>query len=221
MELEMLSVPRVRVAELQSLAEHALMICSRHGQLQAATEKVHTELNEYRAGMQRKPASAAVKADLDKVRDRLITGLFFRIRAEENFPHESPEAKVHLANLSALKKKYHASITSLPLDEETAAVDNLLAELKTMNIAQFANGRVQMWWPLIMDANNKFKTAAQGYVADSAEAAGKSSASAKAPQLIAAMNAMFTMMYAFTQVSGDAALLKSYSELQVLLNAAK
>ena len=96
-----------------------------------------------------------------------------------------------------------------------------MAELKTMNIAQFANGRVQMWWPLIMDANNKFKTAAQGYVADSAEAAGKSSASAKAPQLIAAMNAMFTMMYAFTQVSGDAALLKSYSELQVLLNAAK
>ena len=221
MELVILSVPRVRVGQLQSLAENALAICSRHGQLQTATEKVRAELTEFKAGMLRQPASAAVKAELDKVRDRLITGLFFQIRAEEHFPHESPEDKVQMANLSALKKKYNSTITSLPLDEETAAVDNLLTELKAINIAQFANGRLQIWLPLILDANNKFKTAAQGYVADSAEAAGKASATAKAPKLMAALSAMFTMMYAFVQVSGDAALLKSYSELQVLINAAK
>jgi len=221
MELEMLSVPRVRVAQLQSLAEDALTICCNHGQLRAATEKVHALLNDFKAGMQRQPASAAVKAELDKVRDRLISGLFFQIRAEEYFPHESPEDKAHQANLSVLKKKYNSTITNLPLDEQTAAVDNLLDELQTINIAQFANGRVQVWMPLILEANNKFKSAAQGYISETAEATGKPSATAKAPQLMAALNAMFSMMYAYAQVSGDAALLKSYTELQVLVNAAR
>ena len=217
----MLSVPRVRVAQLQSLAENVLTICSNHGQLKVATEKVRTRLDIFKSGMVRQPASAAEKAELDKVRDRLVSGLFLQIRAEEYFPHESPEDKAHLARLSVLTQKYNSTMNRLPLDEQTAAVDNLLSEFKTINIEPFANGRVQMWLPLIMDANNKFKSAAQGYVTDSAAATGKPAASTSAPQLIEALNALFMMVYAHVQVSGDEALRQSYNELQVLVNAAR
>lgn len=221
MELELISVPRVRVAQLQSLAENALSICSRHGQLQTAIENVRVQLNIFKAGMQRQTASAAEKSELDKVRDRLATGLFHQIRSEECFPYITVEDKAHIAHLSALAKKYSTVITRLPLEEKTASMDNLLSELQSMDFTQFAKGQIMVWMSLIQDANNKYKAAAQEYIADTVETSSIPSATAKAPQLIAVLNTLFSMMYAHTQISGDVALLKSYSELQMLINSAK
>lgn len=221
MEIELISVPRMRVAQLQSLAENTLTIGIRHSQLQVAVQKVHAELDGYKAGMLKHSASAAEKAELDKVRDRFATGLFHLIRSEECFPYESSEDKALMSHLTALNKKYSPAITRLPLDEKTASLDNLLSELQILDLSKIANGRIKVWVPLIQNANNKYKSAAQGYISESAETSGIPSASAKAPQLIGALNALYSTMYAHVQISGDVALLKSYNELQMLINAAK
>ena len=221
MELELINVPRMRVAQLQSLAENTLTIGARHSQLKDALQKVHAELDEFKAGMLRHTASASEKAELDKIRDRYTAGLFHLIRSEEFFPYETPEDKTIILHLTALHKKYSPSFTRLPLEEKTASIDNLLSELHSMDMSKFANGRIKSWIPLIQNANNKYISAAQGYISESAEASGILSATAKAPQLTAALNALYSMMYAHTQISGDPALRKSYIELQMLVNAVK
>lgn len=221
MELELITVPRMRVAQLQSLSEKTLTIGARHGQLQAAVERVQIDLEGFKAGMLRHTASAAEKAELDKIRDRYVSGLFHLIRSEENFPYETTEDKAVLAHLAALHKKYSPSFSRLPLEEKTASIDNLLSEMQIMDLSRFANGRLKSWMVLIQNANFKYITAAQGYLSESAETSGIPSATAKAPQLTAALNALYSMMYAHIQISGDAALQKSYIELQMLINAVK
>lgn len=221
MEIELMSVPRIRMALLQSLAENILSIAGRHGQLQTEINIALRELEIFKSGMQRHTVSATDKIELNKVRDRMIAGFFHQVRSEQCFPYETPDAQTQLASLVALEKKYGIAITRLPNDEQSAAIENFLSEAKLINLSLFSNGHLNEWVPLITDANNKYKEAAQGYVAESAIKSNISPATTQSPILTNALNALLTKFFAFVQISNDENMTKSYRELQVLINSVK
>lgn len=80
--------------------------------------------------MRKGHASAANKPVIDKKRDQLIMGFMQNIKAEKIVP-DHPEANLAAINeVIRVAEKYGTKIIRLSYNEETAAVDNLLADLK-------------------------------------------------------------------------------------------
>lgn len=217
MEIELITLPRLRTKQLQSVAEKSIDACKPLQELQPAIAQLTEKLTLLKAGMVKQEASASEKANLDKKRDKLISGLFYQIKSEAYFPHENAEEK--LQSLQSFQKKYGFAINRLPLDEQTATVDNMLAEAETLKLDNFAGGRIQHWFPLILEANNDFRAASGEYVSEKVNAQGTDSASDVAPQLVEALELLIKSAFGLALLSGTPESKKAYQELEVIINS--
>ena len=72
--MQLINLPRLRLKELQTLSENTLLICQSIEEIRPGTMKIESALTAFKTGMLKEQASAATKLELDKTRDRLISG---------------------------------------------------------------------------------------------------------------------------------------------------
>lgn len=183
--MDLINLPRLRMKELQTVGENSLRICRNITELQPAVDKVKITLKAFKQGMLKEKVSADSKTKLDKERDRLVSGLMHELKAEQCFPYQDDAEKNIVTQLTNLSEKYGFKINKLRYSEETAAIDNLLAELKSIDISVLSNDGIARWIPLMENANNAFKEANSTWLAESAQIDTVESASTLAPGLIA------------------------------------
>ncbi|TAJ14273.1 hypothetical protein DMA11_06165 [Marinilabiliaceae bacterium JC017] len=216
--MEIINLPRLRVKELQTLSENSLSICDGITELKPAIDLVQTTLNAFKRGMLKEQASAANKKELDADRAIYISCFFKNVSAEKHDPTLIPEVRETLERMCQITDKYGTKITRLSYNEETAAVDNLLTELKQIDTQAIDKG-VMRWIPLIEKANNDFKAANDAYIAERAKADSIESATSLAPTLQHALEELFTQMFAHAKLSTNEPIRIAYAELETLVKS--
>jgi hypothetical protein len=216
--MELLNLPRLRNKELQTIGEQSIRICGNISEVKPALEKAKASLETFKQGMQKDKSSGISKAEIDKERDRFTYGLLLNIKAETYFEYQEEATQQAVARLAAIANKY-TGITRLPLNEQTAAVDNLLDELKKLNLPAETLPVVQRWLPLIEAANNRFKTASNAIIADSAQMADISAAGLVAPQLIEDLQNLYSLVFAHARIGNNANTTNAFKELEILINS--
>ncbi|MBN2639495.1 MAG: hypothetical protein JXR65_10480 [Bacteroidales bacterium] len=216
--MEIINLPRLRVNQLQTLCENSLKICEPIVEIASATEKVKAASDAFATGMLKDKAFSG-KKELDLLRDELLSGLIKSVHAEQQFPHEDAAAKAVVNSLVQAVNKYGTKIKRLPFDEETAAIDNLLADLATIDFLPLNGSGLSRWIEPLKTANNEFKTAVQEYVSDLAEVSQTEAAYILAPALIDALEGMYTLLYANLKINPTDQLNTAYAELEQLVNS--
>ena len=216
--MEIITLPRLKIAELQSLTETSLKICAPLAEVEEQKQKVEKEFATFKEGVLKNQAKTE-KNTIDKERDRYNSGFFLDIRAETYYPYTDKAAIETVKKLKALSKKYGIKINYLPFNEETAAIDNCLEEADKIDLSPLANSAVARWIPLIKEANQRFKEVAKGFVEESTAVASLESAGAVAPGLIHALEDLFIQIFSVIRVSPTDALKKAYSELETLVDS--
>ncbi len=217
--MEIITLPRLRIAELQSLTEASLDICKPFTELEEQKQKVEKEFVAFKEGVSKKQAGAEVKKTVDKERDRYNSGFFFDIKAETYYPYTDEAAIKTVKKLKDLSKTYGTKINRLPFNEETAAVDNCIEEAEKIDLSPLTNSAVSRWIPMIKEANQRFKEVTKEFVEESTAVASLESASAVAPGLIDALEDLFIQLFSVIRVSPSDALKKAYSELGTIVNS--
>jgi DNA repair exonuclease SbcCD ATPase subunit len=217
--MEIITLPRLKIAELQSLTASTLKICEPLTEVDEQIQKVETEFTSFKEGMLKNIATANGKKTIDKERDRYNSGFFFDIRSQMYYPYEDPAAQSAVDKLKELSKKYGSKINKLPFNEETAAIDNCMAEAEAIDLTPLSNTSIARWIPIIKDANQRFKDVANEFVEKSAAAASLESASAAAPELVHAIEQLYLQIFALLRVNPNHNLIKAYSELGELVDS--
>lgn len=214
--MDIITFPRLKISELQTLTESTLTICEPLAEVAEQRQAVETEFTNFKESVLKKYASADDKQTIDKERDRYNSGFFFAIRAEKFYPYEDESAKETVDKLLNLSSKYGAKINRLPLNEETAALDNCMQETEAIDLTPLSSPAVAQWIPLIKDANQRFKNVANEYVEKNAAISNLESASVVAPGLMHALELLAIQIFSVVNVSPTDALTKAYSEIETL-----
>jgi len=215
--MELLSLPRLRMGELQSLAENAVKICKPLAELKTDIANVELKLASFAESMRRAPASASEKAELDKTRDLLLSGLFHSIKADSYYPYPNDTQKELSAKLKDIEKKYGFKTKHLPIKEETAAIDNLLADIKSLNPKALEQSNADRWVNLLKEANENYKQSELGYISEQASASDINTATDSAPELAEAIEKLCLKVFSFAQISDKKAFGAAYSQLSQLV----
>lgn len=217
--MEIISLPRLRLAELQSLTEATTAICAPIKEVEVQKQQVDKEFVVFKEAVLKKQAGGEIKKAVDKIRDRYNSGFFFNIKAETYYPYTNEAAIKTVKQLKDLSVKYGFKINRLPFNEETAAIDNCLEEAEKIDLDSLTNKAVGRWISLIKKANQDFKNVAKEYVEESTAMASLESASAVAPELIYALEELFLQLFSVIRVSPSDTLKKAYNELVTLVDS--
>ncbi|MBI9060737.1 MAG: hypothetical protein JEZ14_02030 [Marinilabiliaceae bacterium] len=216
--MELINLPRLRHKELQSIAESSLRIAANITEVQPALANVNTQLEAFKQGMLKEQASAADKSELDKQRDRLLSGFMQNLKAEKFFPHQDQDVVEVLDQVDQVTRKHGPRMTKLSYSEETSAIDNLLSELGKID-TEVLNTSITRWIPLIQSTNNDFKAANSSFISDRAKATNKDSASDLAPLLHESIEGLITLLFAHTKITATEPILTAYRELEILIKS--
>lgn len=200
------------------MAENTLLICSPIEEVTSATQKVKSTLNTFKGSMLKDQVSAATKLELDKTRDRLVSGLKQDVRAEQYYPHQEVATIETLDNIRQVMDKYGPHLTKLTYNEESAAIDNMLTELKQVDTLALEGTGINRWIPLIENANKAFKEAARDYVSQSVKALDTQAATTLAPALMASLDELYTLLFAHVKITQKDQLKTAYAELEQLVD---
>ena len=215
--MDLLNIPNIRVNQLQTLGESSLEICQNLSEIAPSIETVKQALDKYLEGMTRDKASAAEKKKLDQTRDRLVLGFIKQVRAEQMFPHEDEQVISALQKLVLVINKYGSKITRISYDEESAAMDNMIAEVMGLDLSPLSTSGIARWIEPMQTSNDIFKSSSTQYIADSAATEQTESATSLAPALIEALEEMYNMLYAYIKIKPTDELVKAYTELKKLV----
>ena len=216
--MELLTLPKLRHQQLQTVTEDSLKICEGLTQLQVPIDKVNLQFERFKGGMTRDKATATEKKELDNTRDHLVANFIKAVVAESYFPHNNNLIKETLSEVVKVVSSYGTKIVRLSYNEESAAIDNMLTDLSKINFDPLEPTGLERWLPPIQQANNEFKTAAQEYIAESANENKVDSATEVAPVLMDALEALYSMVYAYLKIDPTDELRNAYNQLQILLN---
>ncbi len=111
----------------------------------------------------------------------------------------------------------YTGINKFPLNEQTAATDNLLSEIKSVLGSNVAFPHLTRWIPLIEDTNNQFKDVTSDSITERAKLKNTEAASYVAPQLTEELQNLYTLMFAFARIGDNDQIVKAYKELEVLI----
>ena len=217
--MKLLTLPRLRLGQLQTVGETTLTISKNLAELAAARRDVQSALIPFKEGMVKDAASAEQKRELDLKRDHRVSGFFSAVLAERKFPNVDKAVLKSHADLLKIVNKYGKNIIRLSRDEETSAIDNLLADINQIDVAPLATTGITRWLPAIEAANKEYKVAAKTYISDSVEADAIKAASILAPALEDALEKLFTRLFATIMLSPTDALKKAYAELETLVES--
>ncbi|UOB18673.1 DUF6261 family protein [Abyssalbus ytuae] len=212
--MEAISIPQLRLGQLQTLTEQTLELTKGIEQVTTYVAAVEEAFEPFLAGML-KDSAESDKKPLDTIRDQYLSGLFIGVRSETHYPHDTAQLVV-LEKLQHMADKYGFKISKLPYDEETAAIDNLLAELETVDLQGMP--QLARWIEKIKAANEDFKASSKEYLEGTVRSSATKSATAVAPALVAALDNLYTMLFAYTTVTADETIATAYQELSELVD---
>lgn len=213
--MEIITLPRLRLAQLQTLADDTLKITARFVQVADKQAQANTAYEQFKEAMKKDEANSNKKT-LDRSRDALNSGFFAGVRSEQNFPHEA-ETQSTLNKVLKVTDKYGLMLNRLSYDEQTAETDNMVAELEAIDFGALAH--LSRWIPLIKEANGSFKEGSEKYLNSKVSVEDQASATALAPTLEHELEGLYTLMFAHAQVSQDDELANAYKKLTALVDA--
>lgn len=217
--MNLIVIPKMRMNQLQSLAEQCYNICKPIPALADATKELRKEHTSFIESMQKDKASKYDKRISDNNRDAVITGFYGAIRAEQYYPHTDPKTKETLEVLARTAFKYGKSITKLSYNEETATIDNILSELKELDLSPLKNSDLVRWIPLLEEANKDFKKVASDFSKGTSAASFVSAAVKQAPILENALKKLLALMFSHITISQDTQITKAYNEINLLIDS--
>lgn len=102
--MEIISIPQLRMGQLQQLAESSLEITKPIEALKPSWKVVSAAFEAFVTGMKKDSASSDKKT-LDKTRDLLLSGFFFAVKAEEYHPYTVAAVMEKIDKLREIKRK--------------------------------------------------------------------------------------------------------------------
>lgn len=213
--MKLITVPQLRLGQLQTLTEQTIKLTEPIGQLSPWLADVQAAFKPFLTGMLKDPAGSDKKT-LDKTRDQYLSGFFLNVKSESYYPHEDATMQEVVQKLLRVTEKYGFKINKLPYDEETAAIDNLLAELGSMELSGIPH--LARWIGKIKAANESFKAASKDYLETYVKNSTTESASVAAPALTVALEDLYTMLFAHAKVAADQELVNVYQKLSELVD---
>jgi len=216
--MEIISIPQLKLSQLQHLAEDSLRITASIALLSDQRGQVKSAFDVFVAGMKKDNATSNRKT-LDRTRDQLVSGFFFAIKAEEYHPYTDAGVIGKIDTLRKIAEEYGFKINKLPYDEETVAIDNMIARVEALKLTEMKH--LSRWIPLIREANQNFKSASGDYFDQRMKAAATESATEAAPELLVALENLYTMLFAHATVKADELLIKAYQQLSALVHEYK
>ncbi|NJM15377.1 MAG: hypothetical protein HC896_08355 [Bacteroidales bacterium] len=217
--MKLITIPRVRLNQLQSLAESSLEICRPLTEIQESTSKAAKSFEDFKQSMVKEGASADEKGELDLGRDKVVTGLVGAVNAELHYPHQDNGVKEALAKMAKTVNEYGLKIKNYRLPEETSAIDNLLADLNKLNLAALEGTGLLRWPMALAHANNLYKDADREYIADATVTKSSLSATNQAPILISELENVFLKLFSQIVVNPAEHLTKAYARLETLVGS--
>lgn len=219
--MKLIKLPRLRLAQLQSLAVNTLIMCKNLVQFAASLLGIENTLKAFKEGMQKDEASAERKSELDQIRDSRLSGFFAVVFAENKFPNEDETVLNAYEKLLKIARKYGPGIRRLPRDEETIMIDNMLEEIGEIDLAPLEVTGIPRWIPTIAAANSEYKEEATEYISDSVESDSTETASKHAPVLEEALEKLYTEIFATITLSPSKELKKIYAKFEKLIDSMK
>lgn len=219
--MRLIQVPRLRLARLQTLAETTIKICLNIVALGDALKNVQDALISFKQGMLKDRTSTKDKKRLDFKRDEFLTGFIGNVHSEQKFPHDDEIILKALVELLEIVEKYGLNMKRLPHDEETAAIDNMLADISEVDVSSLTLTGLPRWIPEIDKANTEFKGAASVFISDTSTASDTQAATWQVPKLEDALEGIYAMVFALLKTSPSDELKKIYGELETLVESMK
>lgn len=219
--MKILTLPDLRLGQLQTVGETSIDICKDITEIAPELLIVNSSFDAFIQGMLRDKASAEKKRILDQSRDHKVSGFMNVVFEEKKFPNEDASVINAHSELLKIVNKYGLKIIRLPRDEETAAIDNLLADIAQMDVTPLAATGILRWIPTIKTANIEYKKEAKAYISESSDTASTKSASDLAPALEDALEDLYLMLFATIKRTPTDVLKKAYADLETLINSMK
>ncbi len=215
--MQMINLPQLRLAQLQTLTEGIIEIVKNLGEVAPQVQGVNAAFTNFQEGMT-KNASASNKKTLDRTRDQLNSGFFKTVESEALYPHDA-NAQTAVAKILDITNKYDYDLNYLSYDEQTAETDNMLRELEDTDINLLPG--IQHWIAPIKSANDNFKTSVKSYLEEQVQAGDVDTASTAAIPLENALNELFTILFAHIHITKSEPLIEAHKELSTLVNSYK
>lgn len=217
--MKLIILPRLRLKQLQAIAESTLTICKNIVEVAAAVLGVEKVFIPFKEGMLKDNASGEEKGKLDQKRDKRVSGFYAVLDAEEKIENDDPGILASYAALLKIADKYGPDIRRLPQDEETIAIDNLLDEINKIDITPLVPTGITRWIPSLEATNNAYRTASTKFISDSVDADSIEAAGIQAPELKKALEHLYKKLYGNIIVAPTDELEKVYAELETLVDS--
>ena len=216
--MHLINLPKLRMMELQTLAENSIKICASIEEVKPALQQVESALTTFKQGMLKDKTTGINKRYLDRSRDIAISGLSHALRAEKFFPYEDESKLKAVITLSTVVAKY-TDVVRLSYDQETASIDNMLAEIKSLEVFPLLDDSITRWIPKIEALNEDFKAATSAFISSKATLNERDSATTLAPYLVSSLENLYTLLFAHSNISDNDAIKNAYSQITVLVEA--
>jgi uncharacterized cupin superfamily protein len=201
------------------VADGTIEICENIPELTEPLEEVKTVLNPFKEGMRKANVYSTERNLKDKVRDNFTSAFMQCAKGEKDFPYENDEVISAVEGLAAVLEKYSAKVTKLPLDEETAALDNMLAEVDKLNLTALEGRDILRWPAIIKEANEEFKSVSGNFIEDNVQANEILAASKIAPQLRSEIEKLYVKLFSLINIHANEEHIKAYAQLQEIVKS--
>ena len=218
--MDVLTVPKLRNHELQTVTKDLLNICNGLTKLKEPLDIVSEIFDRFKGGMTKEKASASSKKELDNTRDVFTSSFVKAVMAEQYYPHTEKEIIEALQAVRKVVDKYGGSkVNRLSYNEQSAALNNMLSDLKKTNLTPLTPTGLLRWIPLMEEANTNFTNAVAGYIKETADTLDVEAASYVAPKLHHALEELFIKLQAYLVIEPNQELKDAYDQIVVLLNS--
>lgn len=215
--MEIPTLPRVKIGELQTIMEGAIRICSEFEPLKPAMDTLLAISPEFNNAIIKEQASAEVKNVADEERDNRYSGLYYCSKSLIYYPFSSAEVQETAKQAWDILQDGGKGIIRLPFNEETAAIDSRIAKLRQLNLNVLQGTMFVEMLDLTDKANEKFKSMTLNYIEDKASTASAEAATHLIPQVREALEGLFMMLTTFSRFGNDEKMTIAYNEIVALL----
>jgi hypothetical protein len=217
--MKLFTLPGLRLGQLQTVGDSSIKICTDFTELAPELAKVKASFADFKDGMSRDKTTAEIKRALDVSRDHKVSGFSNVVFEEKKFPNKDEAILSSHKDLLKIVNNYGRKITRLSRAEETAAIDNMLADIAKIDFTPLIPTGIPRWIPEIAFANEEFKKGAAAYIDGSTEDDAIKSASDLAPALEQDLNELYAMLYATIKRTPSEELKKAYAKLEKLIDS--
>ena len=216
--MKLLCLPCIENRQLQYLAEETIRICQPITTIQPALFKVKSNLDLFKNEIRKGYGQNKSRSELEKIRNRLITGLMHDVKAELFFPHTNAELMV-IKKALGIAKKFGSSISRLPAWEATSAIEMILNELHNLEKKVLNETAIYRWIPLIEEANEKYKQIEIQNSLEDDDTLQIVHTYSVVTKLIDSLENLYIFLFAYAEITENKSLKHAYSRIEELVES--